>query len=172
MTGSLAIVSTMVQNPAVASGLVKRLYLGYAGNNPAYFDTRTPYSTSIDSAPANQSWSGTNASGLWMGYFRPTVNGNNNIAMVINKDLAASQCFFWIGNAALSGYTANNAFLKGSGSENDNISLIAGVLYPIRLQVGFQNQGDFFEDGYLSFTLQINGSNSYNIFYNTLTMGF
>jgi len=173
MTGAVAAVLGSGQNIVYAPGLVRKLYTGYASTNTAYFDSRTPYSTSIDTAPANQSWDDDDYSGLWTGYYRPASSGITTFTINISGDRYNSRSYLWIGATARSGYAANNALIAaGSGGGSAGTSLLGGISYPIRIQVGYEDDSGFFTSSDLSFTLTVNGSTSYSVFYNSLTQGF
>jgi hypothetical protein len=177
MTGAVAAVLASGQNIVYVPGLVRKLYFGYAGTNTAYFDSTTPYSTSINTAPIAQSWS-TGAfededySGLWIGYYRPVLSGITTFAINISGTRYSSVSYLWIGSTARSGYAANNALISaGSSGGSAGTSLLAGVSYPIRIQVGYRDTSDIFNSN-MSFFLAVNSSTSYPVFYNSLTQGF
>lgn len=172
MTGCAGAIAGLANNRIFTSGLVKKLYSGYAGTNTAYFDSATPYNISIDAAPASQSWFGGNYSALWIGYYLSPVTGNSTFSLQISGDNYKNQNYFWLGNSAISGYNSGNALIAGGGGASGTISLLSGQYYPIRIQVGYQDDSGFFESSDLSFSLLINSSSSYTVFYNSLTTGF
>jgi hypothetical protein len=173
MTGAVAAVLGSGQNIIYAPGLVRKLYFGYAGTNTAFFDSATPYNTSIDQAPANQSWSDDDFSALWIGYYRPASSGITTFTINISGSRYNSRSYLWIGSTARSGYAANNALIAaGDSGGSAGTSLLAGIAYPIRIQVGYEDDSGFFTSNSLSFTLTVNSSTSYPIFYNSLTQGF
>jgi hypothetical protein len=172
MTGIMSVVAGSAQNIVYVSGLVRRLYSGYAGTNANWFDSRSPYNTSIDTPPQNQSWSDDDYSGLWLGYFRPTTTGVNTFTIQISGSRYDSYCYLWLGDTARSGYASNNALISSSGTASAGTSLVAGTNYPIRIQVGYEDDSGFFTSSDLNFVLVVNGSTSYQTFYNQLTVGF
>lgn len=167
----MAAVATGGVNISYATGLYKKLYFGYAGSNTGYFDSSSPYAEAADPAPCSQSWSNGDYSALFIGYFQPTVSANT-ITLSISGSNSTNQNYVWIGNAAKSGYNAGNALFSSSGSGQGFINLVAGVYYPIRIQIGYRDDASFFQSSNLSMTLLINSSTSYGVFYNSATGGF
>jgi hypothetical protein len=171
MTGIMSAIVGTGQNIIYVPGLVLRQYSGYAGTNTAFFDSATPFNTSINAAPVGVSYSGSsNLSALWTGYYRPGSTGTSTFTVLPSYDDAQNYNYFWLGSTARSGYSAGNAQIAGSGSTS--ISLLAGHYYPVRIQLAYDGNSGFFQDPELSFTLLINGSSSYSVFYNSLTQGF
>lgn len=171
MSGIMCAVVGAGQNIIYVPGLVQQQYLGYAGTNTAFFDNATPFSSSIAAAPVSISFANSgNVSVLWTGYYRPTNTGNSTFTVSPSFNDANNYNYFWLGASARSGYNAGNARVVGSGSAT--IPLIAGQYYPIRIQLAYSGISGFFRDPELNFTLLINGSTSYNVFYNSLTAGF
>lgn len=173
MSGAMLAVVGSGQNIVYSAGLVRKLYNGYAGTNVNAFDSATPYSTTIDTAPASQSWSGSPGyTGIWTGYYRAPATGT----AFFNINVSLSDCnnynFFWIGPDAKTTYSAGNANYLGYGSGSTNIPVSAGWYYPIRIQISYDGDGGFFDDPYIDFTLLVDSSTSYGVFYNTLTQGF
>ena len=156
-------------NVIYAQGLVRKLYSGYAGSDASYFDARSPYSTDIDNAPINQSWSGSDYSGLWIGYFRPSTSSNTFFLNIFGENYGNFN-YLWIGDAAKSGYNSSNALINGG--QIGTITLNPGQYYPIRVQIGYEDQSFLFFDSDMSFSMLVNSSSSYDIFYNSLTQGF
>jgi len=172
MTGIMSVVAGSAQNIVYVPGLVKRLYTGYAGADADWFEGRIPYNTSIDTPPQDQSWSDDDYSGLWQGYFRPTITGVNTFTMQISGSRYDAYVYLWVGSTALSGYASNNALISAAGTASAGTSLVAGINYPIRIQVGYADDSGFFTSSNLNFTLLINSSTSYQTYYNQLTVGF
>jgi len=168
----MSVVAGSAQNIVYVPGLVRRLYSGYAGADANWFNSQSPYNVSIDTPPQDQSWSNDDYSGLWQGYFRPAVTGVNTFTMQISGSRYISYVYLWLGSTALSGYASNNALISASGTASAGTSLVAGINYPIRIQVGYADDSGFFTSSDLSFTLLINSSTSYQTFYNQLTVGF
>ena len=168
----MSVVAGSVQNIIYVPGLIRRLYTGYAGASTDWFDGRSPYDTSITQSPQTQSWSNDDYSALWQGYFRPGVSGVNTFSLEISGSRYNAYAYFWLGNTALSGYASNNALIATTGTTSAGTSLIAGINYPIRIQVGYEDTSGIFTSSNLSFTLIVNGSASYQTFYNQLTTGF
>lgn len=160
------------QNIIYAPGLIRKQYFGYAGTNTAFFDSASPFSVNVNTAPVTISYSSSSSfSVLWIGYYRPEVTGNSTFTVTPNFDDASNYNYLWVGNQARSGYNAGNAQIVGSGAAT--VSLLAGHYYPIRIQLAYDGDGGFFDDPFLFFNLVINGStSSYNVFHNSLTTGF
>lgn len=172
MSGINSAVLGNAQNVIYVSGLIQRIYSGYAGSNAAFFDSRTPFSTSVASSPISYvNFSSSRLSVLWIGYIRPTATGTITFGFNVSLDDAFNYNMFWVGLAARAGYTGANAAFQGvSGSASTTLS--AGLYYPIRLQLSYEGDDGFFDDPEIFFTMQVNGVNSYPIFYNSLTQGF
>jgi hypothetical protein len=84
---------------------------------------------------------------MWVGYFKAPYTGT--YYWRIGSDDAS---YLWIGNNAKSGqYTTSNAFVNNGGLHGmqysdgtANISMTAGVYYPIRAVFGERDGGDDF----------------------------
>lgn len=171
MTGSTAALAGIAPNIIYAPGLVRGIYSGYAGTNTAFFDALSPFSTDIDTGPVTQSFSGSSAlSALWRGYYRPASTGSATVGFSFSASDCVFYAYIWIGSAARSGYTSDNALLQGTGG-SAAITLLAGQYYPTRIQLAYDGDGGFFDDPELNFTLTINSGTSYATFYNSLTNG-
>jgi len=168
----MSVVAGSAQNIIYVPGLVRRLYNGYAGTDASWPDFRSPYNTSIDTPPQDQSWSDNDYSGLWQGYFRPTVTGVNTFTIQISGRNYDAYVYLWLGSTALSGYASNNALISAAGTASAGTSLVAGINYPVRIQIGYRDDAGFFQSSNLSFTLLVNSSTSYQTYYNQLTVGF
>lgn len=172
MSGIHAAILNSGSNIIYAVGTVKRYYAGYAGDNAIFFDSRTPFLTEIQNSPLSQTWFGEiDRSVLWIGYIRPNISGSISFNFSVGVDDASNYNMFWIGPTARAGYTAANSLFQGGGG-TVNTLLSAGIYYPIRLQVSYSGDDGFFDDPELFFTLFVNSSSSYPVFYNSLTQGF
>ena len=135
--------------PNILSGLWRSTYTGYYGDNPInsndadvqWFDTQTPTETI---AVADFSFTTFIAvSAQWLGYFRAPHTAN----YTFNASGSDDELYFWIGDKAITGYTATNAdvyahAVSDSGRQVSNpIALTAGEYYPIRLQWGNTSGG-------------------------------
>ena len=160
---------------SLSPGLYRKKYDGYFADNVNWFDGRVPMHGMADNIISfNMSQFDDQFSMQWLGYFKPAVSGNYNFWLV--SDDAS---YMWIGQNALSGYTAanatvNNAGLHPSGWATNTNSLIleADKFYPIRIQMG---------DNIADETLQLFyglagefGSRNFNtkIYYNNISLGF
>jgi hypothetical protein len=138
--------------PNILAGLWRSVYSGYYGNNTIlaeetdvqWFDTQTPIETqAVENFNYNiSSGSGLSQSVQWLGYFRAPYTANYTFDATGSDD----ELYFWIGNKAITGYTAANAdvynYAGGSGSEvSDPVSLEEGEYYPIRMQWGNSTGG-------------------------------
>lgn len=173
MSAIQAAVFNSGQNVIYVPGMVRGRYSGYAGSNTAWFDTRTPVSTSIISSPVTFSSSGDfNVSFLWRGYYRPSISGSVTFSTSLSSNDASTYHALWLGSSAQSGYNLSNALLSGGGSRTGSLVLTAGIYYPMRIQLAYSGDGGTFDDPFLAFSLSINSSPSYQLFYNSLTQGF
>ena len=172
MSGINAAVLGNAQNVIYVPGLVRRIYSGYAGANAAFFDSRTPFSTGIQGSPISYfNFGDSQISVLWVGYIRPTITGIITFSFSVSLSDASNFNMFWVGARAQAGYAAANANFQGqNGSAATTVS--AGLYYPFRLQLSYEGDDGFFDDPEIFFTMRVNGSDSYQIFYNSLTQGF
>jgi hypothetical protein len=135
-------------DPAAKTGGLKwQTYAGYSGDDPAWFDSKTPdaigttsdlmdliTATRLDDFTSQKTASSTSFSVLWTGYFRPTVTGD--FTFKTNSDGGS---YVWVGPTAASGYTKENAVVKNGGLKsgmqevNGTMRLSAGAIYPIRI---------------------------------------
>lgn len=149
----------------MTSGLAGVRYVGYYADNVNWFATATRHgdtatSVSIEnfsSSPGNDN-SANYYSWQWTGSFRASVSGSYNFCT--NSDDASHM---WLGAIATSGFTPSNSLVNNGGAHGmravcGNISLSAGVNYPIRVQFGEAGGGDRM---YLYFTPP-GGSQTYN----------
>lgn len=129
-------------------GLIGTRYVGYHNDTPSWFDTAVEhgdssvlstienFSSSIDySVQDNYSWQ-------WIGYFKPSTT--ENYTFYLSSDDGS---YLWIGNAAISGYTIENATVNNGGAHGNqetsgSINLLANIYYPIRIQFGEIGGGD------------------------------
>lgn len=131
--------------PNILSGLWQSTYNGYFGGNELnfnetdvqWFDTQTPLATA--QAPNFDYLAmGASVSVQWLGYFQAPHTANYTFDATGTDD----ELYFWIGNKAVTNYTAANADVythanSPSGRQvSDPIALIANQYYPIRMQWG------------------------------------
>jgi len=164
--------------------------------------------TGADLSPITASGSSvngaTNINYTWIGYYRPSVTGavavglqcpyTEYLDVIPNFGSPTtyqynwggggnSVGYVWIGSTAVSGYSAGNANVGASNSSNSaNVSLNAGLYYPIRINWSTSlpymydsNVGDDYKYyATSSITLTIGGTSSISglVFYNGRTNGF
>lgn len=138
--------------PNILAGLWRSVYNGYYGDNGLlaqetdvqWFDTQTPVETvavtnftySMGSSPGDA------VSVQWLGYFKAPHTAN----YVFDATGSDDELYFWIGNSAITGYTAANANVYAYAGSSDRqvsdpISLTADEYYPIRMQWGNSTGG-------------------------------
>jgi len=87
----------------------------------------------------------------WTGYFKAPYTDNFTF-----KVCSDDSGYLWIGNNAISGFSAANANINHGGTHggdcvsSDPIALVGGQYYPIRIQFGEQDGGDFISVSYSS----------------------
>lgn len=125
-------------------GLSFGVYSGYMNDVVTYFDSATPTGTGTSTDFTNLSTSTAgqvavnqaNTSVQWRGYFIPSVSGTWQLTVT------SDDCnYMWIGQYAISGYTATNASASAPGGHGMTAatyiaSFTAGVPVPIRIQYG------------------------------------
>jgi len=135
----------------IKTGLLFKIASGYMKDDVNYFVkkqiTRTgnaiEFKTLADSTNNILGSSSKSISVEWIGYFKPTTTGEWTFY------LKTDDCsFMWIGDAAKSNYSINNALVNNPRphppkEKNGKISLVKDVYYPIRIQFG-QGQGPNF----------------------------
>jgi hypothetical protein len=141
----------------------------------------------VDPAPITSNATNTSTfTRTWIGYYRPAATASTNFSVTAtwtsgyNDGTQYSLGYLWLGNTAKSGYIAGNANVTANdNTASTNISVIAGLYYPIRLQwdanVPEVNDGGFFPDYFNTtgnFSITIAGSSTPAVFYNSLTNGF
>ena len=159
----------------LSQGLYRKKYEGYFDDDVNWFDGRTPLHGMPDTDISfSLTQNDDTFSMQWLGYFKPAVTGNYNFWL-----LSDDASFVWIGQNALSGYTATNAVvikngLHPTGWANNTRSLIleANKYYPIRIQMG-----DNIGDETLQFFYALAGNNGVRNFqsklwYNNISLGF
>jgi hypothetical protein len=89
----------------------------------------------------------------WTGYFKAPYTDNFTF-----KVCSDDSGYLWIGNNAVSGFNADNANINHGGLHGGDclssnpISLVGGQYYPIRIQFGENEGGDFIKVSYSSST--------------------
>jgi hypothetical protein len=140
----------------------------------------------VDSTPIQDTGnSPTTFTRTWIGYYRPAVTGSTNFSVTAtwtsnyNDGTQYSVGYLWLGATAKVGYIAGNANVTANdNTASANISVIAGLYYPIRLQWNANltsGEYGFFDTPYATtgeFSLSIAGSTTPALFYNRLTNGF
>jgi hypothetical protein len=160
---------------SLAPGLYRKKYSKYYGENPNWFDNRTPVGGMADNILSfNYTANDDNFSFMWTGYFKPPTTGNYNFWLI-----ADNSSYMWLGPTALYGYTNENAFVN-NGSQyfnnwrnNDNtVTLNADSYYPIRIHFG--EQGAFETMQIFYGLVGQTGTRNFNntLYYNTVTNGF
>jgi hypothetical protein len=162
------------------AGLYKTTYAGYFADVPSFFATATPTTygtnpaTSVQTTTISEASSddGSSFSCQWLGYFLPSTT--ETYTFYTSSDDAS---YMWIGANALSGFTTanatvNNAGLHGNQEASGNISLTAGVYYPIRIQFGESGGGDVMTFNYSTSTITKTTNVTGRVFYNPVTNGF
>jgi len=132
--------------PLITSGLWRTTYDGYFNDGGsqgdrsetavAWFDTVGPGIVIESIAVTDFSlFDGNIYSTQWLGFFRAPHTANYTF-----YSESDDEAYFWIGNKAITGYTAANADLYswagGPEESTDPVALTAGQYYPIRLQYG------------------------------------
>ena len=180
MSGIMAAAAGGTQNVIYAAGLYNNSY-------------------GVETSPVDYSASSGSAGGplyydfTWIGYYRPATTGTVTLGLATSYveyltyygpypwgGGGYTVAYLWLGNTAKSGYTTGNANI----SSNNNTatyspSLIAGIYYPVRIQMLMSLPWDpnyGFYDAYAngSFNFQSNGGTGVTnlIWYNTKTNGF
>ena len=120
----------------------------------------------------------------WIGYYRPAVTASTNFQVTATWSSAFSDGeqyslgYLWLGNTAISGFNSGNANVTANdNTASTNISVTAGQYYPIRLQwdANLTSGNDPFFGPYTTsgnLQLFIAGSNTPELFYNSITNGF
>jgi hypothetical protein len=127
-------------------GLWKRRYdQGYFGEDPTWFDGKTPDSAGTDTT-LNITTNADNYSVMWTGYFAVPSTGTYRFAT--NSDDGS---YVWMGSDAISGYTVNNCIVNNGGAHGQQMaysnyySMSQGDFYPIRIIYGEIGGGDVFD---------------------------
>ena len=120
--------------PNILAGLWRSVYNNYwdtlETNDVAWFDSQTPESEGSVTDFTVADVMAEHISVQWLGYFQAPHTANY-IFTTVSDDSSN----FWIGDTAITGYTAMNADINLIGA-SDPIALTAGQLYPIRVQYG------------------------------------
>lgn len=97
------------------------------------FYTLEPSGTGLDAAVGfgNDSDVATNFSMEWLGYYKPSQTGDYIFQIAIDD-----YAMFWLGQAAVSGFDANNTIVKADNATgiSPKIALIADKYYPVRIR--------------------------------------
>lgn len=159
------------QRPAVnyVAGIKHDLYTsGYFNDDLGWFEGRTPnftaYPKDVIQDPATDD--GSNFSRRWTGYFRAPTS--ETYTFYTSSD---DSSLVWVGAAALSGWTIENATVDNSGvhgqkEESGAVDLVAGQYYPIQVFFGEMGGGDIltfsYSTGTISKTTDLTGLIYYN----------
>lgn len=133
---------------AYLAGLTGTKYINYHNDDPAWFDSATPYGdTNILTVIDNFSSSPDGASEdyyswRWLGYFKASTT--ETYTFYTSSDDGS---YLWLGDSALSGYNTSNALVNNGGPHgnvemSNTVDLVANVYYPIRIQFGEIGGGD------------------------------
>lgn len=178
-SGAIIIPTNFYGKSSVTPGLFKTTYAGYFADDVNYFTgTPTAYgsnpATSVQTTIINEPSSddGSFFSVQWLGYFKPTTTETHTF--FISSDDAG---YMWIGATAVTGFstgnaTINNGGLHGPTEVSGTANLVAGTLYPIRLQFGENGGGDVFDFNYSTPTISKTTDVTGKVFYNPATNGF
>lgn len=117
------------------TNLYRYTYTGYHGDDPTWFASQTPTSSTADSTLAVGSIP-TTTSYQWLGYFLASTTETYTFYTTTDDG-----SYLWIGSNAISGFTTGNALVDNGGEkaaveESGSIALVAGTYYPIRIQAG------------------------------------
>lgn len=140
----------------------------------------------VDTVPINSSGaSPTTFTRTWIGYYVPSITQSTNFSITAtwtstySDGFQSSIGYLWLGATAKSGYNTGNANVTANdGTSNTNISVTAGVYYPIRLQWDAtltSGTNPFTFNPYTTsgaFSLSIAGSTTPTLYYNRVTNGF
>ena len=180
ITPTMSVTPTPTPTSAFSAGLYKTTYSGYHNENPAFFATATPTTFGANPATSVQTTvitepgtdDGSNFSCQWLGYFKPTTT--ETYTFYLSSDDGS---YLWIGANAQSGFTTANANINNGGAHgtqevSGSVSLIAGVLYPIRIQFGEIGGGDVMTFSHSTPTITKTTNVTGKVFYNPSTNGF
>lgn len=187
MTGIMVAVAGGTQNVIYAAGLYNNSY--GVETSPIDYSTSSSGGTSL------------NFTFSWIGYFRPASTGTVNLSVAGSYTEFVQNIgqynwggggyvngYLWLGPTAISGYNAGNAntsFYNNTGTYSP--SLVAGINYPIRLQMTMVLPYDpqaYYTGGFFgqywagwangAFNFLVNSSTNVTnlIWYNTRTNGF
>lgn len=155
-------------------GLYRRIYNGYFGDNPRWFDTASLRYRGVSYPTVGLSGfdTGDLFSVQWLGYFKPVTTGLHTF--YTNSDEGS---YLWIGANAVSKYKLNNALVKNGGlhtaTEKRAATLLtAGQYYPIRLQYGEYYGAQVMSLAYSSDAAEKTTNFTNMIYYNSATNGF
>ena len=162
-------------NVSLRAGLFRRKYSGYFNDNIVWFNSATRIHSIVDNIVSFAVDDLDDQFSMqWLGYFRAPTTGNYNFWLV--SDDAS---YMWIGSSALSGYNVSNALINNGGEHGDtwahnqnSVSLISGLYYPIRIQYGDDITNDTLQLFYAQAGQNGTRDLSNVIFYNTETRGF
>ena len=179
-TITMSLTPTPSPTSSFSAGLYKTTYSGYHNENPAFFATATPTTFGANPATSVQTTvitepgtdDGSNFSCQWLGYFKPTTT--ETYTFFLSSDDGS---YLWIGANAQSGFTTANANINNGGAHgtqevSGSVSLIAGVLYPIRIQFGEIGGGDVMTFSHSTPTITKTTNVTGKVFYNPSTNGF
>ena len=180
ITPTMSVTPTPTPTSAFSAGLYKTTYSGYHNENPAFFATATPTTFGANPATSVQTTvitepgtdDGSNFSCQWLGYFKPTTT--ETYTFFLSSDDGS---YLWIGANAQSGFTTANSNINNGGAHapqevSGSVSLIAGVLYPIRIQFGEIGGGDVMTFSHSTPTITKTTNVTGKVFYNPSTNNF
>jgi hypothetical protein len=159
---------------AVVTAVTAGVYIvyrdGYFNDGANYFNSGTSNIGATNTI--NYTGIGTTDSYRFLGYFLAPTTGNYRFRLTSDDG-----SFLWLGSDAASAPNNNNAIVNNGGRHgpiaitSDNMSLTAGLYYPIRIHYGNDGGGGSvsleFEGPGIPFTADGTGY----FFYNGLTLG-
>jgi hypothetical protein len=129
--------SPVVTSPRVLTndGLRRVSYDGYFNDNVNYFNTATVRNISSNTGSLEFTDTGDNFSVQWTGFFTPATT---DVYTFYTRTDDAS--YLWIGGPATASTTVNSTVNNGgthtAQEASGSVSLIANVVYPIKIQYG------------------------------------
>jgi hypothetical protein len=165
---------------ATGNGLYRTQYDGYFDGVPSFFDTAVSASVSANgpnTGSINPGFTGSSAtitdeSVQWLGYFTPTTTENYTFFALTDDAM-----FMWIGNDATASYTTASINIGTTSPgplslTGSVISLTSGSFYPMRIQFGEANGGEYLTMSYSTTTIAKTENWTPNMYYNTSSNGF
>jgi hypothetical protein len=165
---------------ATGNGLYRTQYQGYFDGVPSFFDTAVSASVSANgpnTGSITPGFTGSSAtivdeSVQWLGYFTPTTTENYTFFAISDDAM-----YMWIGNDATASYTTASINIGNSSPgplylTGSVVSLTSGSFYPMRIQFGERDGGEYLTMSYSTPTIAKTENWSSNIYYNTSSKGF